>query len=129
MSVAELGSLGEFIASLGVFVTLIFLTFQMRQNTKAVRASMSSQMTTQWLTNSNVAVGNPDLVQLLMTVSPEDVSPPDPSPEGVRLSFWVSSVLKAAEFAHFQWQEGNLDTRLWQTNARGLYQISPDRRA
>lgn len=39
MSIAELGSLGEFIASIGVVVTLIFLTLQLRQNTKALRAT------------------------------------------------------------------------------------------
>ena len=37
MSIAELGSLGEFFASIGVLITLIFLVIQTRQNTDATR--------------------------------------------------------------------------------------------
>ena len=37
MTISELGSLGEFLASMGVFVTLIFLVFQIRQNTKEAK--------------------------------------------------------------------------------------------
>jgi len=35
MTISELGSLGEFFASIAVLVTLIFLVRQMRQNTNA----------------------------------------------------------------------------------------------
>ena len=52
MSIADLGSLGEFVSSLAVLFTLIFLTLQMRQNTKAVRASTAAEMTSQWLVNA-----------------------------------------------------------------------------
>jgi hypothetical protein len=37
MSIAELGSFGEFIASFGVLATLIFLIFQVRQNTSQIK--------------------------------------------------------------------------------------------
>jgi hypothetical protein len=37
MSIGELGSLGEFLASLGVLVTLVFLVFQIRQNTGQIK--------------------------------------------------------------------------------------------
>lgn len=37
MSIAELGSLGEFVASLGVLVTLGFLAWQIRQNTAQIK--------------------------------------------------------------------------------------------
>ena len=43
MSISELGSLGEFIASIVVVVTLLMLVFQIRQNTKTSRSlSISS---------------------------------------------------------------------------------------
>ena len=37
MSIAELGSLGEFFASIAVLITLVFLVIQMRQNTRTMR--------------------------------------------------------------------------------------------
>jgi hypothetical protein len=42
MSIAELGSIGEFVASLGVLVTLGFLAWQIRQNT--VQARLNSEL-------------------------------------------------------------------------------------
>jgi hypothetical protein len=38
MSISELGSLGEFISSIAVLVTLIYLVFQIRQNTLSIRS-------------------------------------------------------------------------------------------
>ena len=45
MGIQELGSIGEFVASIGVLITLIFLAFQMRQNTIAIRRSNARQTT------------------------------------------------------------------------------------
>ncbi len=39
MTLADLGSLGEFIGSIAVLVTLVFLAFQVRQNTKTIAAA------------------------------------------------------------------------------------------
>jgi hypothetical protein len=38
MSISELGSLGEFIGSIAVLVTLVYLAFQLRQNTLSMRS-------------------------------------------------------------------------------------------
>ena len=38
MSISELGSLGEFIGSIAVLITLIYLVFQIRQNTLSIRS-------------------------------------------------------------------------------------------
>jgi hypothetical protein len=35
MTISDLGSIGEFISSIAVVVTLIYLSFQLRQNTRA----------------------------------------------------------------------------------------------
>ena len=42
MSIMELGALGEFVASLGVIGSLIFVGLQMRQNTATLSTSVSS---------------------------------------------------------------------------------------
>jgi hypothetical protein len=43
MSIAELGSLGEFLSSIVVLITIIYLAMQVRQNTTAMKSSQSSQ--------------------------------------------------------------------------------------
>ena len=45
MDIMELGAIGEFIASIAVFVTPIFLVVGMRQNTTAIKRSNVRQVT------------------------------------------------------------------------------------
>jgi len=40
MSIEQLGSIGEFVAAIATVITLIYLAFQINQNTRAVKASM-----------------------------------------------------------------------------------------
>ena len=44
MDIMELGALGEFVSSIGVIATLIYLATQIRQNTKVARADMSKDL-------------------------------------------------------------------------------------
>ena len=39
LTIAELGALGEFIGSILVFATLIYLVIQVRQNTKGINSA------------------------------------------------------------------------------------------
>jgi hypothetical protein len=41
MTLEDLGNIGEFVAAIGVIVSLVYLATQIRQNTKAVRSSAS----------------------------------------------------------------------------------------
>ena len=45
MAISELGALGELFASIGVLITLIFLVFQIRQNTITMRRANLRQAT------------------------------------------------------------------------------------
>ncbi len=64
MSISELGSLGEFIGSLAVFVSLVILVFQVR----GARVELSRQMTREIKRHNNEAfhqmTASPDLVDL-----------------------------------------------------------------
>ena len=44
MTISDLGSLGEFVGSIAVVVTLIYLTTQLRQNTRAIRAAATQAL-------------------------------------------------------------------------------------
>ena len=49
MTISELGSLGEFIGSIAVLITLIYLAVQVRQNTRHAQAQMGHDG---WLANT-----------------------------------------------------------------------------
>ena len=48
MTIAELGSIGEFVGSIAVLVTLIYLATQIRQNTQSVRMSSHHRIADQF---------------------------------------------------------------------------------
>ncbi len=45
LTIQDLGSLGEFFGSIAVLVTLVYLAFQMRQNTMAISAQVEAART------------------------------------------------------------------------------------
>ena len=119
MTIAELGAIGEFIGSITVIVTLIFLTLQLRQNTLAVRASMSADLTNQFIANAHSIANDPAMADLFAKAASghyEDLS----DGEKVMMMFWSMGSLKAGEFAHYQWSRGNLDEDLWNGTAQSL---------
>ena len=113
MSIADLGSLGEFVSSVAVLFTLIFLTLQMRQNTRAVRTATAAELTSQWLTNATSGAtsatlsGAFDRVEGAETLTVEG---------GRHVFFFMAGLLKTTEFAHYQWTQGNLAEQLWKTH-------------
>lgn len=56
MSLSDLGNLGEFLASIGVLVSLIFVGFQMKQNAKAIRASVKQAVFDSTLSYHNAQI-------------------------------------------------------------------------
>ena len=50
MTIAELGAIGEFVGSIVVLITLIYLAIQVRQNTRHVQAQMGHDG---WLANTH----------------------------------------------------------------------------
>src|SRR5215469_11166967 len=49
MSLSDLASLGSFVSGVAVAVTLLFTLFQLRQNNRAVRASMQQNRTARYI--------------------------------------------------------------------------------
>lgn len=62
MSIQDLGSIGEFVASVGVVISLVYLAVQTRSNTKAIKAQTRSSITDQVL-SIQLNMFNNDLYQ------------------------------------------------------------------
>lgn len=55
MTISELGSIGEFVGAIGVVITLIYLAFQIRQNTQQLEQNASMAKAAA-VNNSNIAL-------------------------------------------------------------------------
>ena len=111
MSLEDLGNIGEFVAAVGVVISLIYLAVQIGQNTRWLRASLADvhfRGVADWL--SNVA-SNPELgrtfflgLQHFGELSDE---------EQRQFLFMILSQFKTYERLHYQFCQGNVEEELW----------------
>src|SRR5450755_4643097 len=64
MTLADLSSLGSFISGIAVLASLIFVGFQLRQNTQAVRATASQAHATNYHSITDAICVNEDLARI-----------------------------------------------------------------
>ena len=67
MSIQELGSIGEFIAAIATILTLVYLAFQINQNTRAIRASMLEATGSRSMELAKFVAGDPELTRIVTT--------------------------------------------------------------
>jgi hypothetical protein len=102
MTIAELGSLGEFIASFGVLITLIYLAIQMRQNTKAVRLNTAHSITEEFQNFFNLLASDQSLSEIFMEAAQnEELS----GISRLRYNTLMGNAMRAYENAYLQNRE------------------------
>ena len=116
MTLSDLASLGSFISGIAVLASLIFVGFQLRQNTQAVRATASQahasnlqQIVTPIVENGEVArlwrLGLLDIKGLT-------------DDERVRFVAFLSGLFRFWESSRLQWRHGQLDNEHWENVAQ-----------
>lgn len=118
MSLENLGNIGEFLAAIGVIVSLIYLAVQIGQNTRWVRASLADvhfRGVADWLSNvaSHPELGKTFFVGLQQF---EDLS----DGEQRQFLFLILSLFKTYERLHYQYCRGNVEEGLWNREAAPL---------
>jgi hypothetical protein len=67
MTIQELGSIGEFIAAIATIITLLYLAFQINQNTRAVKASMLEVTGSRSMDLAKFVASDPELTRIVTT--------------------------------------------------------------
>lgn len=112
MDLTTLAQLGEFIGGIFVVISLIYLAYQVRQNTTSLRtenyaraldrlSTLQSNLSSDAELNRLVTVGAQD---------PERLSPTD----RMRLTWSLYELLGAAEFVFHQAERGALPEEIWE---------------
>jgi hypothetical protein len=112
VTISELGSLGEFVGSIAVVVTLIYLATQLRQNTKAIRAA-STQALDQSITD-NIALwastqDNAVLMERGLSV-PESLS----EEEAIHFRTMIAAFFLSMDSSFWSYRNGLLPIELWE---------------
>jgi hypothetical protein len=66
MSIQELGSIGEFVAAIATVVTLVYLAFQINQNTRAVKASVLEETGSRSMDLAKFVASDAELTRIVM---------------------------------------------------------------
>ena len=121
MSIIELGAVGEFIGAIAVIATLIYLSMQIRQNTRAMEESrrlalaQTYQMRADALQDMLVSAARSELGSIIVRLTaagyPENIAALDTLSDEERGRFrqWQIAQQTHWDNMHFQYQQGFLD--------------------
>ena len=112
MSLEDLGNVGEFLAAIGVIVSLIYLALQIRQNTESVRAS--TQLASRHaISEFNRFLAHDDETARLWRTGLSDI---DQLSEDERMRFSILLFNLFGDFESFfhQYQKATLEAEHWE---------------
>lgn len=112
-AVSILGSVGEFVSGVAVLVTLLFLVFQLRQNTRVLNSSAREWYARNYGVLAAPILPSPELGELLARAHREDSRQFTPG-ERERIGWLLFASLKSAETQHIAWREGDFADQLYQ---------------
>lgn len=111
MSLSDLAAIGSFVSGVAVLASLIFIGFQLRQNTRAVRAAASQAHTQNWHQITLPVVENADFARI-WRLGLEDIGRLTED-ERMRFYAFAGSALRFFEGTRLQWRHGQLDREHW----------------
>ena len=106
--------------NIGVLAGIIFLAFELQQNTVATQLEASSGFQNSFSEIELFIAGNPEFTELLLKGrNDEEISDAD----ALRLWVFYGNVLRQWQFTHFMYLSDALHDDIWQTNQNRLAQI------
>ena len=111
MNWEAVGAVGETVGSVVVLVTLVYLSLQVRQNTKATQ-NTSSQYMLSAAQNTAFAVASSNESVAIWVKGIEDLQSLDKT-EQMRVRLLISSQMMATDSLYWSYRQGILDEELW----------------
>lgn len=111
MTIAELGSIGELLGSIAVFISLIYLAFQIRSSTATARTSTYQSVVSDFSALNQSMTSTPDL-SLLFVNALEDFTSLN-ADEKARVSQMFFMSFRNFENMYYQHRKGYLEEELW----------------
>lgn len=118
MTLQDLGSIGEFLGSLGVIISLIYLAIQIRQNTRSVRAATHQAFVE---VNSSFAalLLNNDSMARVYRIGIDDYSKLNED-EQVQFDMLMVTYFRNMQSLFHQHNTGMLEDQVWEGSVRNM---------
>jgi len=111
MSLSDLAAIGSFVSGVAVLASLIFVGFQLKQNTQAVRAAASQAHSQNWQQITMQIVESADFARVWRLGLDDIESLTDD--ERIQFYAFAGGTLRFFEGARLQWLHGQLDKEHW----------------
>jgi len=111
MTLEDLGNIGEFVAAIGVIISLVYLATQIRQNTSAVRSS-ASQAITETRTDFLKSISDSPEVARMFSNGLSDRESLDPV-DRFRFDSMLNRFIATMENYDYQNRQGAMDAEQW----------------
>lgn len=113
MTLEQLSLLAQIVSAIAVIASLIFVSFQLRQATAAIRASSSVAHAALYTELVHSIIDNADFAQIWSRglADPKGLT----DSEWVRFVAYASALFRQYESSRVQWQHGRLDDEHWHT--------------
>jgi hypothetical protein len=118
MSITELGSIGDFVGSLAVLVTLVYLAVQVGQTKKAFQsASLQNGIATMNQNQQNIAA-DPEYSEIVLRgfYEHEDLNPT----QWFRFGLWLTAMFHVFQQHYLDADKGLGDPRIWAGEQRAM---------
>ena len=109
-SITEISAL---ISTLGVVASILYLSIQIRQNTKATRSAVHQQSANRLQERLLLVCDNDELAELIS----RDWSDAMTEPEKIKIAYWVSAVISDLRDIHIQCELGVMPYSVLQSRA------------
>lgn len=116
INISDLGSLGEFIGSIGVISSLIYVSVQIRQNTRSIRASAIQEINTD-SQNLLLTLTNPILAQVMHRMETNKALDEN---EAYIAANWLSAAMRGWENQYYQYKHGLIDKEIYESRLNAL---------
>ena len=111
MNWEAIGAIAEILGALAVFLSLVYLAIQTRNNTRALRSAAFHQVRESFSEVSLVMVQNPEIANLVNRAIKND---PDLSDDEIlRFNYFLTTLIRRGESAYFQSSDGALQFESW----------------
>lgn len=111
MTISELGSIGELLGSIAVFISLIYLAFQIRSSTETARMSTYQSVVSDFSALNQSMTSTPEL-SLLFVNAQEDFDSLG-ADEKAKVSQLFFMCFRNFENMYYQHHKGYLEEELW----------------
>ena len=108
MTISDLGSIGSFLAAIAVFITLIYLSRQVRQGNILARYQARQAMMEQDLTTLQLQMADLDIPSAFMSENPS-------REENLKMHLFLTHLMRQREWEWAQYKDGIIDHDVYQT--------------